>query len=546
MTKPDPIQLIKTKPNLTLKPNGVLVDPSIPFVYQRRASLIMISRMKMILGDDVGLGKTLETLVMFSYVKAADARTKLLVFTEKNAFRQWKKHVEWLLPDLTVKIINAETHTDPVARARAFRQHGVDVLITGYGSIYDYSHHIATGMGERWVGVADEPNYFKNTDTILHKNTYGLFVGDLEGKPFRVQSERDAEGKRKLVQIPIEDAVCPVRTYGLTATVIENRLDEAFGIFRICAPGTFASRDQFERSYCVMKKVPGKKVKVISGYKNLDQFRKQIEPTYYGRLQDDPEVKQDLPEVITKDLEIEMSPEQSKKVMEATDRLFELPDGSVKDIDVLPSLILSQQLVNDPSLVGFNIPSPKTEALIEMAQNSLAGERIVIFSKFRSQIDKLEEALNGANMATVRITGKETQKERERSQDRFMSDAKDRVNIMLITKAGMKAVDLQKGGHLFFFDLPWSYGHYRQIIGRLKRTGSTYRSIGVYRMLGVLHPSLAALAGGDSTIDHYTLEIIAKKFKLWQAITGDEKEIESSSSDAMDIWEHIRNSRKTT
>jgi len=125
-----------------------------------------------------------------------------------------------------------------------------------------------------------------------------------------------------------------------------------------------------------------------------------------------------------------------------------------------------------------------------------------------------------------------------------MSDGPDRCNILLMTKAGMKAVNLQKGGHLFFYDLPWSYGWYRQIIGRLKRTGSTFKTIGVYHLLATLHPEVADQMGTKKTIDHHTLETVKRKHKLFSAITGDINTLEGSTSDVLDIWEQIKKAEK--
>lgn len=518
------VQTIKTAPDLVLKPNRYFEDVQIPFLYQRRGILMMLIRRRMILGDDVGLGKTLEAIVAFSYMKARNPKLKALVLTEKIAYLQWLKEFEWLTPTLRVKLITPHTHQSPILRTRAYRQHGADVVITSYSAVtprkrrggqgeYRYGDHIREGLGPEWVLIADEPNYFKNPRSKLHRAIFNMTNDPRTGAQ---------------------------RAYGLTATVLENRLEEVFGISRVVTPGIFASRAQFERDYCVIRKLPGIPARIVVGYKNLDRFRQQLEPAYYGRLQDDPEVMQALPDVISKDVEIEMEPEQSRKVLEAMDRIIQMPGGEVKQVDILPSLILAQQLANDPRLLGFKIPGAKVDALMEILTGSLSGERVVVFSKLRSMVDLLEVEINKAGMKTVRITGAEDQGEREESKRRFMTDGKDRCNVLLMTRAGQKAVNLQKGGHLFFFDLPWSYGLYRQTVGRLKRTGSSFKAVGVYRMLACLHPNTARLAGSVKTIDHHALAVVMRKFKLWQALTGDITEIESATSDMMEIYREIR------
>lgn len=538
---------IKTRKDLRLKPNPYLKDPSIPYGYQTRQVLMMLLRPRQVVGDDVGIGKTLEAIVAFTYMKARDPRFRMMVFTEKGCLDQWYDEILWLTTGIKPRIITAETHPDSLQRARALSESGADVIITTYSTAYDYTPYLLKGMGEKWVFMADEPNYFKSTDSILHKNMYGMVNGSIEGKPYKVENQPDEKKKRCLVEKEIAGAYLPSRAYGLTATIIENRLDEAFGILRIVAPGTFPGRKYFEDNFCKMKKIPGRRgEKRVVGYKNLDQFRRMIEPVYYGRLQDDPEVEQDLPEVIYKDLNVTLGKEQGRKLIEATDRVFQTPTGEIKQVDVLPSLILAQKMASDPRLGGFDIIGAKTEALVEMLQNSLAGERVIIYSKFRSVVDLLQEEFKKRNIeAPVRITGTDSMEERNIAKRRFMSDnPAERANILLMTRAGQKGLNLQKGGLLIFYDLPWSYGAYRQTIGRLKRTGSTHASIMVMHLLARLSKEDIERTGIIQTIDHHTLNTVRKKFELWQAITGDIKEIDSVTEDWMDIFEAVKSTRK--
>lgn len=541
----DQINRIKSAPNLQLKPNPYLRDPDYPYKYQRRGSLMMLLRPRLILGDDVGLGKTIESIVSSTYMKAKRPDTKFLVMTEKGALEQWQNEYETHTKDMKPIIITAETHVDSLRRMTALRLGEYDVLITTYSLAYDYSQYMLEGLGERWVIFADEPNYFKTVDSMLHRNMYGFVNGDLHGNNYRMERRKKPDGKYEILQHTIPGKPAS-RAYGLTATIIENRLEEAFGIMRVITPGCFPSKKYFEDNFCKMGRRKGVKAKVVVGYKNLPQFRRHIEPYFYGRLQDDPEVEQELPTVIFKDLDITLPDPQGRKLLEATDKLFQYADGEIKQVDVLPSLILAQQIADDPRLIGFDIEGEKTRVLIEMLQNSLAGERVIIYSKFRSAIDLLEEQFKKHNVERpVRITGKETTAERNESKRRFMSDGLDRANILLGTRAMMKAMNLQKGGVLIFYDLPWSYGNYRQIIGRIKRTGSQHKTVLVIHLLAKLSANLQQLLGQTTTIDHHTLNTIRKKFDLWKIVTGDVIEIDSVTSDFQDVFNAIRSSRKT-
>ena len=96
---------IKSAKRLALKPNPYLVDPMIPFLYQSRMILMMLVRPRLIVGDDIGLGKTLESILAFTHIKAAYPETKLLVLSEKAAYLQWVDEIAWLAPSLGVTYV---------------------------------------------------------------------------------------------------------------------------------------------------------------------------------------------------------------------------------------------------------------------------------------------------------------------------------------------------------------------------------------------------------------------------------------------------------
>jgi len=179
--------------------------------------------------------------------------------------------------------------------------------------------------------------------------------------------------------------------------------------------------------------------------------------------------------------------------------------------------------------------------LVEMLSNSLKGEKVVVFSKLRSSIDTVCTALEKARIPYARITGTENQAERDYNQERFNNRTNENVDVMLGTRAMQKGLDrLKIANHLFMFNCPWSYGLYRQLVGRLKRTGSTHKRIVLYRMLGMLHDSTAFTAGGRQTIDHHTLQTVLKKQELWAAITDDTESIKTTKSDLEDIWKAMK------
>ena len=495
------IERIKTDPNLPLRPNPYLVDPEIPYLYQRRGALLLVARPRLLLGDDVGLGKTLQSIVALTYLKTRDPQMKTLVLTEVGALRQWQQEFAWLAPKLGVQIIGAQTG-DADARNAAFEEFASDVVISSYSMLYRHPETIRAGLRAGYTVICDEP-------------------------PFRNPKSQVSVLSKAL----LTDAT---RAYGLTATVIEGNLIEAFGIYDALVPGLFPTKSFFIRRWCETKPVRWRRglggkmvpcpwpVKIV-GYKNLQELKKWIEPVFYARLQTNPEVEQQLPDVVTRHVPITLTYRQSRKVIEAEEGILALPGGT-DELMVLERLLRCQQLVDDPRLLDVPEVGAKTDTLIEMLNGSLRGQSTLVFTRFARMADLLcEEIKRRTGLDPALLKGGLTKKQREQAVDHFQAGRK---KVMVITLAGGRALNLQTGSQLVFFDGPWLHGQERQVIGREKRTGSVHSHVVVHYFLGELHPRAlkAARRRSPVTIDQRVMRVREVGERVFNAIVGDSGE----------------------
>ena len=121
--------------------------------------------------------------------------------------------------------------------------------------------------------------------------------------------------------------------------------------------------------------------------------------------------------------------------------------------------------------------------------------------------------MDGAGIKYVRITGKENDpKVREASKVKFQ-DLESGINVIIITLAGSESLNLQAAEHFVFLDLPWSFGDYVQLIGRMIRIGSSHNTV-------VAHHFLARKQDGGKTIDHHVLRALQSKQKLADQVAG--------------------------
>lgn len=336
------------------------------------------------------------------------------------------------------------------------------------------------------------------------------------------------------------------RIIGMTATPVKNRLMEFYGIFRVINPSLFSKVGVFQNEYCVVKlqKIPGgRQVPIVVGYKNLDKFVEKIEPYFLSRKKQD--VAKELPELISVEVQCELSDMQ--------DDLYDMAEnglGNVKDdddySDILSSLVMCQQAVDAPSLIlneegkPFEGTSTKLDNLIDMLEGEISGQKVIVFSRFEKMISVVESELKKKSIQYVRITGKETDpKYRQSAREKFQ-DINSGINVILITMAGSESLNLQAAEHFIFLDLPWSYGDYLQLIGRMIRIGSSHSTV-------VAHHFLGKRRNGENTIDHHVLKALQSKKKLSDKVSGDSLKdgLKLDSQDAVqDILQSFRNDGK--
>ena len=301
------------------------------------------------------------------------------------------------------------------------------------------------------------------------------------------------------------------RVYGLSATIIKNGLEEVYGIYDIVVPGLFGKITQFKDKFCQQKMmklmINGKMryIPKITGYKNLEEFRTRLDPYFLIRRKED--VAKELPKLISKKIILDMFPEQKELYKQALSGIiyeekvkqdfYQISDqirlGAAdektaakykilkekydkflttegKKRGKLAALTYCQMISNSPALVNQPGESSKDDEFIRLIKEELAGEKVIVFTRFKSGIPSLEVLCERNSLKYTKITGDCNDRERDEARIKFQT-SKD-CNIIFITTAGSMSLNLQAAGAMIFIDTPWSYGDLVQLIGRAQRIGS--------------------------------------------------------------------------
>lgn len=483
-------------------PDGRVLDFKLrPYQTQMVLHLLLMSRF--LIGDDTGLGKTVETIAALGYKWEASPDLKVVIVTTKSAVTQWRDEIHQFMRGVTTFRTIGSPEQRKKVREAFLAAKGPAALLCGYRTLVQDFTAI-----QDWKDMAlifDEATAFKNPQTRIHQVVEHLSKS------------------------------API-VWALTATLIRNNLTEGYGISRVVVPELFPrALSAFVAGYCLTVSVPvkrGRRVEKIVGHSSthVKKFRDAIEPFYLGRAKAD--VAPDLPILTPRELAVPLTTQEwsAYKNLVLGVLLEQKTESNLltteqKKISKMEALLRCQQLVNHVGLIvgkeaAGAIESSKLEALIDLlTEGDLADQRVIVYSRFRGfLVDYVEPRLIEAGVSVVRVTGSEDEEQRREAQVSFRAG---RARVILLTSAGSEALNLQEAQAMVLMDTPWSAGEYLQLVGRMVRIGSPNdRCLAIH--LAAQAPDLATTRRGKrpETIDEYTIQVMGRKLKLVEEVLG--------------------------
>lgn len=407
--------------------------------YQMVAADLVHATGRLLLGDDVGLGKTLSAALVLRNPQALPA----LVVTLTHLPRQWEREINRFLPWLTTHIVTSGRPYDPTkvyaGRGRARRplcRREPDVLILSYSKL--------AGWGDFLAGKVNT-TIFDELQELRHQGT-NKYIG----------AARVADGASYRI--------------GATATPVYNYGDEIHSVVSILDPDALGSREEFNREWCRDENGYGSGRGKVSDPKALGVYLRD-EGILLRRTR--AEVGRELPPVIPVEQNVDVDPDVLDRLTGDAAKMAQLVlDKAADNTDRWRAAGELDMRMRHATGVA------KAPFVAEFVRLLLDSEkRVVIWAWHRDVYSVLLDRL--AEFDPVMFTGSESANQKEASAAAFKA-GKSRVLLMsLRSGAGLDGLqDVCRVG--VFAELDWSPMVHHQAIGRLSRDGQVDPVVAYY------------------------------------------------------------------
>lgn len=378
-----------------------------------------------IIGDDVGLGKTIEAISYCRFIGI----DRFLVVSPASVLYKWEREIKLWYPEVANLV-----------------------------------HVIPTGKTSLQVGTIHIISYdlMRRMYRELRARKYKLLIFD-EVHKIRNHKTLQCEAAKTLASgIPY--------ILGLTGTPMFNRPRELFNILNILDDKAWQWYPFFSR-YCGWHKGGS-----ADGAFHLDELAERLRGIMLRRFKRD--VLDQIPPITRTVVPIHLSEEaiRNYRLLEQEDpgiiqRLF--PNGKGYFTNHLDWLAALRQFLEQC----------RAQSVADWAEDFLEASegKLVIYCGYKSTVKFLREFLE--KWGVLEITGEISNKDRQTINDRWQNTRHERV--MLLTSAGGEGIDLfGKNGidcsTILFAGRDWSPESERQVEGRLDRLGQTFPVEAVY------------------------------------------------------------------
>jgi superfamily II DNA or RNA helicase len=400
--------------------------------YQREGALFAARAGRCLIGDQMGLGKTIQAIAAAEIMAQLFGVERVLVVCPTSLKHQWQREIE-KFSERSAQVIGG------MRPRRAVQFTGDSFFkITNYDTIYRDLEII-----EQWAPdlvILDEAQRIKNWSTRVARSVKKIT------SPYAIV---------------------------LTGTPLENRLEELVSIVQ------FVDRFRLGPTFRLLHEhqTRDKDDKVI-GYQALDRIGKTLEPVLIRRQKD--QVLDQLPERLDKNFFVPMTPQQKHLHDENKEIVARIVQKwrkykflSEADQRRLMIALQNMRMACDSTYLldqsaDYSFKPDELATLLEEVYESPEG-KVVVFSQWLRMHELLVDRFKKRGWDYILFHGGVPGQQRKGLIDRFREEP--RCRAFLATDAGGVGLNLQHASMVVTMDLPWNPAVLEQRIGRVHRLG---------------------------------------------------------------------------
>ena len=454
-----------------------------PFPYQIKAAQAVLRRFRGrgLLCDEVGLGKTIEAGLVIKEYLTRQLAERILILAPPGLVVQWQEELaqKFSMTDFV-------TNSDEEFRAmgdEAWKQFPRIISSLAAARLKKRRQIITSQQFD--LIVVDEAHHLKNRSSVSWK-----FVNELQ--------------KKYIIM--------------LTATPIENKLDELYNLITILKPGQLKTPKEFREKFVVRgdPRLP----------KNRGQLRELMADVMIRHSRG--QVSITLPPRRAHTVQLSLSKSEQTLYDDVSAFIRRCHQDKVPQSLILRTI--QREIGSSPAVAAHTLKSIagkkawkfyKTEltklakqaasitawakmTALEKLIKSAGGAKLIIFTHFLITLNAIAEHIDGIGADYVLYHGGLTIPQKNEAIQRF----EDEVQILLSTEAAGEGRNLQFCHVMINFDLPWNPQRIEQRVGRIHRVGQDER-VEIFNL------------SAKGTVEDYLLDILDSKLNMFELVIGE-------------------------
>lgn len=446
-----------------------------PLPHQLEVAKQVVENMngKAILADEVGLGKTIEAGLILKEYMIRGLVKKVLILVPASLVSQWAYE------------LNSKFFIPAVVQRKSYVWESYDVIVSSIDTAKRSPHREIIFEQNYDFIIVDEAHKLKNRNTKNYE-----FVQNL---------------KKKFCLL-------------LTATPIQNKIDEIFHLVSLLKPGHLGNSTIFSQKH------KGKGRQIL----------------------DDERLKELVNAVMIRNRRSDTGIEWTKRKVESVMIQFSADEAALYDaITNFPlsensssgfsRITLQREACSSREAVYYTIqnmikkcdnPSPqflqsikeieekinavKVNSKAEKARHIIqeANDKVIIFTEYRATQLYLQWFLKQHGISSVPFRGGFKRGKKDWMRELFQTHAQ----VLIATEAGGEGINLQFCNTIINFDLPWNPMRLEQRIGRVHRLGQE-KDVKIFNF------------ATEGTVEEHILRLLYEKIQLFEKVVGELDEI---------------------